>query len=257
MLSYVYTGDYDDAQIPRWASERCIVSLPCSETPIIEDKEGLHGASEVQTESPDGKIPAGEEQWSKNVSGSGEESSSRATKASLLRMEVNTLVYACGVKFGIKCLKAAATEKFARSIAEEYKSKHFEEAVGLVFRVTAPGDSEIRAELLLWYIRHRKAVTGDLAKIMVEHEPLTWKVYREMGEALDAQKKDLSAKLKTAKDDNLQLHRTVDRFLDTYSSLGFCKSCGIDLRRIKLHGQREWGTRFEIYCACTECGKCQ
>ncbi|ERF72408.1 hypothetical protein EPUS_06037 [Endocarpon pusillum Z07020] len=185
MLSYMYTGDYDDAQIPRWAEERCIVSPPCSQTQTIKDKEGLYGASEVQTESSDGKIPAGEEEWGKKISRSGKEGSK---KASLSRMEVNTLVYACGDKLGIRYLKAAATEKFARSIAEEYKSKHFQEAIELVFRVTAPGDSEIRSELLLWYIRHREAVTGNLAKTMAEHEPLTWKVYLEMGEALDAQK---------------------------------------------------------------------
>ncbi|KAF7509604.1 hypothetical protein GJ744_007642 [Endocarpon pusillum] len=119
------------------------------------------------------KIPTRKEQWSKNLPGSGEEGSSRAAEASLLRMEVNTLVYACGDKFGIRVLKAAATKKFARSI---------------VFRVTAPGDSELRSELLLLYIRHREAVTCDLAKKMVEHEPLTWKVYLEMRAALDAEK---------------------------------------------------------------------
>lgn len=278
----MYTGDYDDAQIPRWASERCIVSPPCSETPTIEDKEGLYGPSEVQTESSDGQIPAGEEEWSKKISRSGEEGS---TKASLLRTEVNALVYACGDKFGIRCLKAAATEKFARSIAEEYKSKHFQEAIELVFRVTAPGDSEIRSELLLWYIRHREAVTGNLAKTMVEHEPLTWKVYLEMGRVLDVQKEgiathkanldarnaeikekdakirsvreDLGARLETAKGDNLQLHQTVDSFLDTYSSIEFCKSCGMEFGRIKVHRQKVWGTRFEIYCTCPKCGKRQ
>ncbi len=292
MLSYMYTGDYDDARIPRWASERCKIDQLNSAKPDIEDKQGLLDSPKVETKSLDGAISADEERWNKSVSEADEEGSDIAIRASRLRMEVNTLVYACGDKFGIHRLKAAAAEKFARSITDEYTSKYFEEAIELVFRVTAPGDSEIRSELLLWYIRHREAVSSNLDMTMMVHEPLTWKVYLEMGKALDAQKEsfakqeamlearnaeikekdaevkardaelrfvreDLASSIKTAKDEISKLYQTVNNFLSTYSSIEFCKSCGIKFGGIMVQCQRGWGTILDICCACANCGKQQ
>ncbi len=89
-------------------------------------------------------------------------------------MEVNALVCTCGNKFEIPSLKSEATVKFADSVTERSKSTYFEEAVELAFQTTAPGDTNVRFNLLLWCIDHHKDTSDFPVALLVQPESLSW-----------------------------------------------------------------------------------
>ena len=109
------------------------------------------------------------------------------TMSELLPTELITLVYACGAKFGIPTLNAAAAAKFADSLSESSKSASFAQAVKLVLETTALNDSELRCSLFLWCIEHLQDTSSTLEETMVKHEPVSRKLCLEATNRLQMQ----------------------------------------------------------------------
>jgi hypothetical protein len=217
MLSFMYTGEYDDGKVPDWASERPLAGRSPSLATAQGSNQGHDAGSgngtkiHIHTSPNRGK---GQEA----INASSREIESGNQPEALSEMKVNAVVYACGDKFGIPRLKDAALVKFANSLPEKSQDPYLEEVFDLVLQTTMPGDSGIRYDLLLWCIERRGDISNSLAEMMARNEPLAWKVYLEGTKRLNALKSDVEcckALLKVEDDEekakDVQLDKAVLR----------------------------------------------
>jgi hypothetical protein len=180
MLPFMHTCEYDGTKVPEWLCKKTFASVNSSVASAEHHVQNCDQTPESETMNLTDTIAGSSNGLEERILTSHEVRSEKPSRISpLLAMEVNTLVYAGGDKFGMPSPKAAAAVKFAQSISEDSKSAYFAEAVELVFETTAMGDTEIRYMLLLWCIDHSRGITSNLAQTIAKHEPLSSKVCLE------------------------------------------------------------------------------
>jgi hypothetical protein len=255
MLSFVYTGDYDDDQLPDWALNRCAANANASG--VFADKRNQI-ADEIHEDERKNNTETdvhGQKDPNKAISRAGETSLTKHERSSLLRMEVNTLVHACADKFGIDSLKHAAEEKFRASIVDNCKSTHFEDAVQLLFQVAGPENHKLKYLLFHWCIHNPGFVPTGVLETMAKQEPLSCKLYLEMKRMLESTQK----KLEMAENEDRKLHLMVKSLLESEPPASRCRFCfGPWSTGGVFHKNDESSGRpFDIYYGCTGCGRRQ
>lgn len=183
MLCFLYTYQYDDdddnEDLSKWATKRSMAQIKSAIKSGRVKKRTTKEVPETEKENPNNISRHGQKRGREGSPGVGKAASDQPSTNPLLRMEVNTLVYACSDKFNITSLKAESTEKFGQCLSQDSKSPSFKRAVELVFQSTAPGDSNLRYTLLRWWGSHRRDGGSSIHGfdgLMAKHEPLASKV---------------------------------------------------------------------------------
>lgn len=273
MLSFLYTRHYDDAKIPEWASKLLFDNCGSAANVLEKRIEKADDFPANKMKSPSDTDATSGESHAEADSESGQSGSlAPQPRTLLLPMEVNTLMYACGDEFGILPLKIAATSKFEKCLSEDSKSAHFRRAVELVLEKTAPDDLEIRYSLIVWCMKNRGSIDSSITDLIIEFEPLSYKLFLEMKHELDEQKLEIGTKESELEHSQVEIDRlrrkvdaaeeqeeAIDSFVSTYSDTKFCKSCGTKNGGFDVNVTSKGGflsdSIKEIICKCSTCGK--
>ncbi|KAK6376323.1 hypothetical protein LTS17_006918 [Exophiala oligosperma] len=149
VLEYLYTGEYD-------LSTENLEPIVDQDNEVLVDYEGM---PEVDTTEP-----------AKNKM----ETLRRQSE----QLMVHTEVYLLAKYLDISELIQLATNKFIATVKENFRADAFVEPFSRVFEHGADGDSGLRAQILLLCLENSQhnAQDTELAKLLLHHEPITWKM---------------------------------------------------------------------------------